>query len=67
MTRRTLLVMALLALAGCQAENRAAPADPFLFGPRASRRREPVRLPRSRASIPIGLPRLRWFHRRRAT
>ncbi len=33
MTRPTLLAVALLALAGCQAENRAAPPDPFLFGP----------------------------------
>ena len=33
MTRPTLLVVALLLLAGCQAENPAAPADPFLFGP----------------------------------
>ena len=33
MTRPTLLVVALLVLAGCQAENRAAPPDPFLFGP----------------------------------
>jgi hypothetical protein len=33
MTRPTLLVVAMLALAGCQAEHPAAPADPFLFGP----------------------------------
>ena len=33
MTRPTLLVVAMLLLAGCQAENPAAPADPFLFGP----------------------------------
>ena len=33
MTRATLLVVAMLMLAGCQAENPAAPADPFLFGP----------------------------------
>ncbi len=33
MTRPTLLVVAMLVLAGCQAENPAAPTDPFLFGP----------------------------------